>query len=212
MCQLQERISREGNFLTTEESVFDVAELESGGETVEALGGKMTLSRNSAAKIAKPRQSELFVADRAQIAAKDCDGLAAEAHGHGAFAKTGCSQPISSHDSTASGSSSLAPPQSALITALTAAGATDICSLERFEVLGDSFLKFAVTWQAFCQRPAEREGLLSSRRSQRVCNHWLFLCARQRGLAGHVMATLFTPPPLPGYHLASLSAIVLKGT
>nr|XP_037274583.1 endoribonuclease Dicer-like [Rhipicephalus microplus] len=62
------------------------------------------------------------------------------------------------------------PSPGLLLEAVTSAKAADGFDLERLEVLGDSFLKFAVTIDLFCGSTSAQEGLLTQARSRIICN------------------------------------------
>ena len=85
------------------------------------------------------------------------------------------------------------PPSTLILRALTTGMAGDVFSLERLEILGDSFLKYAITSSVFFKYRYENEGKLSFTRGLRVSNRQLFYLARQRGLPSHVITRMFTP-------------------
>lgn len=62
------------------------------------------------------------------------------------------------------------PSPGLLLEAVTSAKAADGFDLERLEVLGDSFLKFAVTIDLFCSSTSAQEGLLTQARARIICN------------------------------------------
>lgn len=66
---------------------------------------------------------------------------------------------------------SLGPNPGLILQALTLSNASDGFNLERLEMLGDSFLKHAITTYLFCTYPDAHEGRLSYMRSKKV--RWL---------------------------------------
>lgn len=63
---------------------------------------------------------------------------------------------------------SLGPNPGLILQALTLSNASDGFNLERLEMLGDSFLKHAITTYLFCTYPDAHEGRLSYMRSKKV--------------------------------------------
>lgn len=66
------------------------------------------------------------------------------------------------------GDRSLGPNPGLILQALTLSNASDGFNLERLEMLGDSFLKHAITTYLFCTYPDAHEGRLSYMRSKKV--------------------------------------------
>lgn len=62
----------------------------------------------------------------------------------------------------------LGPNPGLILQALTLSNASDGFNLERLEMLGDSFLKHAITTYLFCTYPDAHEGRLSYMRSKKV--------------------------------------------
>ena len=85
------------------------------------------------------------------------------------------------------------PPSTLILRALTTGMAGDVFSLERLEILGDSFLKYTITSSVFFKYRYENESKLSFTRGLRVSNRQLFYLARQRGLPSYVITRMFTP-------------------
>lgn len=85
------------------------------------------------------------------------------------------------------------PPSTLILRALTTGMAGDVFSLERLEILGDSFLKYAITSSVFFKYRYENEGKLSFTRGLKVSNRQLFYLARQRGLPSYVITRMFNP-------------------
>ena len=80
-----------------------------------------------------------------------------------------------------------------ILTALTAKSSHDLFNLERLEMLGDSFLKLAISVSLFWKYINKHEGQLSKKRSRIVCNAKLFSLARKRNLPLHMFVTEFRP-------------------
>ncbi|XP_039260610.2 endoribonuclease Dicer-like [Styela clava] len=90
--------------------------------------------------------------------------------------------------------SELAGPSPGLILqVLTLSNASDGFNLERLEMLGDSFLKHAVTVYLFCTYPDAHEGKLSYMRSKKVSNYNLYRIGQQRNLPRKMTALIFDP-------------------
>lgn len=70
--------------------------------------------------------------------------------------------------STGYSSRTLGPNPGLILQALTLSNASDGFNLERLEMLGDSFLKHAITTYLFCTYPDAHEGRLSYMRSKKV--------------------------------------------
>lgn len=68
-------------------------------------------------------------------------------------------------------SRTLGPNPGLILQALTLSNASDGFNLERLEMLGDSFLKHAITTYLFCTYPDAHEGRLSYMRSKKVRSH-----------------------------------------
>ena len=85
------------------------------------------------------------------------------------------------------------PPSTLILRCFTTGMAGDVFSLERLEILGDSFLKYAITSSVFFKYRYENESKLSFTRGLRVSNRQLFYLARQRGLPSYVITRMFTP-------------------
>lgn len=85
------------------------------------------------------------------------------------------------------------PPSTLILRALTTCAAGDVFSLERLEMLGDSFVKYAVSSSVFFQHRHENEGKLSFIRGLKVSNRQLFYLARQRGLPLYIVTRMFNP-------------------
>ena len=83
-------------------------------------------------------------------------------------------------------SRTLGPNPGLILQALTLSNASDGFNLERLEMLGDSFLKHAITTYLFCTYPDAHEGRLSYMRSKKVRNCPLTLALLLLGRFGCV--------------------------
>eukprot|EP00250_Pteridium_aquilinum_P017318 c23569_g2_i1 orf=455-2809(+) len=80
-----------------------------------------------------------------------------------------------------------------VLEALTTQKCMDSFSLERLELLGDSFLKYAISRHLFLVHEEADEGFLTSRRTEKICNASLFTLGSKLGLAGYIRDSLFDP-------------------
>lgn len=83
--------------------------------------------------------------------------------------------------------------QKDLIKALTTAKSGDIFDMERFEVLGDSFLKFAVSLFLYLKHDNWHEGYLTQMKGKIVSNRNLFYCSNDIGLPQMIKFHGFSP-------------------
>ncbi|CAK9295605.1 unnamed protein product [Gordionus sp. m RMFG-2023] len=93
-----------------------------------------------------------------------------------------------------------------LLRAITMSTSNDALDLERLELIGDSFLKMAVTVYLFCSEPTCHEGKLSYKRSKQVSNFKLYHLGKIRGVGEMLISAKFEPLEnwlAPGYKLAS---------
>uniref|UniRef100_H3CIQ1 ribonuclease III n=1 Tax=Tetraodon nigroviridis TaxID=99883 RepID=H3CIQ1_TETNG len=100
------------------------------------------------------------------------------------------------------GDRSLGPNPGLILQALTLSNASDGFNLERLEMLGDSFLKHAITTYLFCTYPDAHEGRLSYMRSKKVSNCNLYRLGKKKGLPSRMVVSIFDPPVNwlpPGY-------------
>ncbi|XP_050079861.1 endoribonuclease Dicer [Anopheles maculipalpis] len=91
--------------------------------------------------------------------------------------------------------------QADLLQAITTKSSSDVFNLERFEVLGDAFLKFGVSVYILFQHTSWHEGYLTFCKSRMVSNRNLVYCAMNYGLPGKIKVHGFDPkndwvPPL----------------
>ncbi|XP_034274302.2 LOW QUALITY PROTEIN: endoribonuclease Dicer [Pantherophis guttatus] len=122
-------------------------------------------------------------------------------------ASEGCKPSEESMDSVTSSSSgyssrTLGPNPGLILQALTLSNASDGFNLERLEMLGDSFLKHAITTYLFCTYPDAHEGRLSYMRSKKVSNCNLYRLGKKKGLPSRMVVSIFDPPVNwlpPGY-------------
>lgn len=80
-----------------------------------------------------------------------------------------------------------------VLEALTTENCNESFSLERFEVLGDAFLKFAVGRHLFLLHDAFDEGQLTRKRSNVVNNSNLYMVAIRNNLQGYIRDQSFEP-------------------
>uniref|UniRef100_A0A8B9SQG8 ribonuclease III n=1 Tax=Anas platyrhynchos TaxID=8839 RepID=A0A8B9SQG8_ANAPL len=111
---------------------------------------------------------------------------------------------VDSEKNPSSGYSSktLGPNPGLILQALTLSNASDGFNLERLEMLGDSFLKHAITTYLFCTYPDAHEGRLSYMRSKKVSNCNLYRLGKKKGLPSRMVVSIFDPPVNwlpPGY-------------
>ncbi|KAL7992656.1 hypothetical protein Chor_016912 [Crotalus horridus] len=119
----------------------------------------------------------------------------------------GCKPSEESMDSVTSSSGgysskTLGPNPGLILQALTLSNASDGFNLERLEMLGDSFLKHAITTYLFCTYPDAHEGRLSYMRSKKVSNCNLYRLGKKKGLPSRMVVSIFDPPVNwlpPGY-------------
>uniref|UniRef100_A0A1A8ELV4 ribonuclease III n=2 Tax=Nothobranchius korthausae TaxID=1143690 RepID=A0A1A8ELV4_9TELE len=109
----------------------------------------------------------------------------------------------SHHDNATSDSPrNLGPNPGLILQALTLSNASDGFNLERLEMLGDSFLKHAITTYLFCTYSDAHEGRLSYMRSKKVSNCNLYRLGKKKGLPSRMVVSIFDPPVNwlpPGY-------------
>uniref|UniRef100_A0A182PZN5 Dicer-2 n=1 Tax=Anopheles farauti TaxID=69004 RepID=A0A182PZN5_9DIPT len=91
--------------------------------------------------------------------------------------------------------------QADILMALTTKSSGDVFNLERCEVLGDAFLKFAVSVYILCRHTSWHEGYLTACKGRMVSNRNLLYCAMRYGLAGKIKVYPYDPkndwvPPL----------------
>ena len=81
-------------------------------------------------------------------------------------------------------------PDSALVLqALTTTHSGDAFNLERLEMLGDAFLKLAVSLHLYCTYQDKDEGKLTQRKKRQISNLALFRAAERTSLAGFQQST-----------------------
>ena len=81
-------------------------------------------------------------------------------------------------------------PDSALVLqALTTTHSGDAINLERLEMLGDAFLKLAVSLHLFCTYKDKDEGKLTRRKKNQISNWALFRAAAKKSLAEYLQST-----------------------
>lgn len=95
---------------------------------------------------------------------------------------------------TLSGQNLQSAEQADFLAALTTAGANDVFDMERFEFLGDSFLKFSVTLYLVHKYPKWHEGFLTEVKGKIVSNRNLIYCMLGTDIPERVSGYLFKPP------------------
>ncbi|KAJ7383942.1 Endoribonuclease Dicer [Desmophyllum pertusum] len=81
-------------------------------------------------------------------------------------------------------------PDSALVLqALTPTHSGDAFDLERLEMLGDAFLKLAVSLHLFCTYKDKDEGKLTLHKKNQISNLALYRAAAKKSLAGYIQKT-----------------------
>ncbi|OAF70122.1 hypothetical protein A3Q56_02109 [Intoshia linei] len=97
---------------------------------------------------------------------------------------------------------------------LTTTNAADLINMERYEMLGDSFLKLTSSINTYFKHPFHySEGRLSSIRSAIVSNYSLYKLAVSKGLANFIQSTKFDVEIswlAPGYFIDSDTAISIS--
>ena len=91
-----------------------------------------------------------------------------------------------------------------ILNALTLRGANDNFDIERLEVLGDSFLKYAVAEYLFLKFPLDHEGILSQLRSKLVSNSTLYSLGKVKQIPQKMQCSELKPDLngiLPGFIL-----------
>lgn len=88
---------------------------------------------------------------------------------------------------------SCGPSSTLILRALTTCSANDTFSLERLEVLGDSFVKYAISASVFFEHRHQNEGKLSFIRGLKVSNRQLLYLARHRDLPLYMITRTFNP-------------------
>uniref|UniRef100_A0A0A1WWH2 Endoribonuclease Dicer n=2 Tax=Zeugodacus cucurbitae TaxID=28588 RepID=A0A0A1WWH2_ZEUCU len=84
--------------------------------------------------------------------------------------------------------------QADFLAAITTAGANDVFDMERFEFLGDSFLKFSVSLYLVHKYPKWHEGFLTEIKGKMVSNRNLIYCLLDTDIPERICGYLFKPP------------------
>eukprot|EP00897_Mesotaenium_endlicherianum_P000763 jgi/Mesen1/10688/ME000009S10474 len=82
-------------------------------------------------------------------------------------------------------------PASKIMEALMTAKCVEEVSLERYEFIGDAFLKYAVSVHLYRSFPRDHEGLLTSKRTRVIENAALCKSALRKGLQAYIQASPF---------------------
>ncbi|XP_022096692.1 endoribonuclease Dicer-like [Acanthaster planci] len=85
------------------------------------------------------------------------------------------------------------PSPTTILQSLTMSNSSDGFNLERLEMLGDSFLKQAVTIYLYCTYPRRHEGKLSYMRSKQVSNFNLYRLGKGKAIGQKMQVALFDP-------------------
>lgn len=98
-------------------------------------------------------------------------------------------------------SPTMGPQQCDLLAAITVASSADVFNMERFEVIGDSYLKFAVSLFLMQKHRSWHEGLLTACKSKIVSNRNLLYRGMEHNIGGMLNVHGFNPngnwsPPL----------------
>ncbi|XP_064536712.1 endoribonuclease Dcr-2 [Drosophila montana] len=83
--------------------------------------------------------------------------------------------------------------QGEFLAAITYAGSVDVFDMERFELLGDCFLKLSATLYLANKYPDWNEGILTQVKSTLVSNRNLLYCLSETDIPTRICSTLFTP-------------------
>ena len=81
------------------------------------------------------------------------------------------------------------PDSSLVLQAITTTHSGDAFNLERLEMLGDSFLKLAVSIHLFCTYSDKDEGKLTRRRTNQISNLALYRAAAKKSLGEYLQST-----------------------
>ncbi|CAG0888116.1 unnamed protein product [Cyprideis torosa] len=94
------------------------------------------------------------------------------------------------------------PSPGKILVALTMINAFECANQERLELMGDAFLKYAVSVKLFIDEPTKQEGDMTRLRSQIVSNEYLYLLGKHLGLGHRVVPSKFSATDSwlpPGY-------------
>ncbi|XP_034109801.1 endoribonuclease dcr-1 [Drosophila albomicans] len=87
----------------------------------------------------------------------------------------------------------MAAEQGEFLAAITSSSSVDVFDMERFELLGDSFLKFSASLYLANKYPAWNEGILTQVKSNLVSNRNLLYCLSETDIPSRICSTMFTP-------------------
>ena len=85
------------------------------------------------------------------------------------------------------------PNEYQILQCLTLKSANDDFDLERYEILGDCFLKLVVVLQIYLDFFDKSEGKMAALKSQRVSNRYLFKLAMKKNLGNFIVSHTFEP-------------------
>uniref|UniRef100_A0A1A9W8L5 ribonuclease III n=1 Tax=Glossina brevipalpis TaxID=37001 RepID=A0A1A9W8L5_9MUSC len=97
-----------------------------------------------------------------------------------------------------------------LLAAITAAGVNDVFDMERYELLGDAFLKFSASLFLANKYPKWHEGFLTTIKGRMVSNRNLLYCMLEMDICQKICASPFSPSTSWLPPLASLPVNLLK--
>ncbi|KAL7738529.1 hypothetical protein ACLKA6_006834 [Drosophila palustris] len=83
--------------------------------------------------------------------------------------------------------------QGEFLAAITNSGSVDVFDMERFELLGDCFLKLSATLYLANKYPDWNEGILTQVKSTMVSNRNLLYCLSDTDIPSRICSTMFTP-------------------
>ncbi|XP_034479318.1 endoribonuclease Dicer [Drosophila innubila] len=83
--------------------------------------------------------------------------------------------------------------QGEFLAAITNSGSVDVFDMERFELLGDCFLKLSATLYLANKYPDWNEGILTQVKSTLVSNRNLLYCLSDTDIPTRICSTMFTP-------------------
>ncbi|KAH8355167.1 hypothetical protein KR093_007437, partial [Drosophila rubida] len=83
--------------------------------------------------------------------------------------------------------------QGEFLAAITTASSVDVFDMERYELLGDSFLKFSASLYLANKYPDWNEGILTQVKSNLVSNRNLLYCLSDTDIPSRICSTMFTP-------------------
>ncbi|KAH8298414.1 hypothetical protein KR044_002438, partial [Drosophila immigrans] len=83
--------------------------------------------------------------------------------------------------------------QGEFLAAITTSSSVDVFDMERYELLGDSFLKLSASLYLANKYPEWNEGILTQVKSNLVSNRNLLYCLSETDIPSRICSTMFTP-------------------